>query len=133
MIIKHNRKVLANKRSNSKTSYVRASHTTSEMLDAFEDKLAEFGIESSTDVTAGSDLDSIRSNQRAVEIYGEDYQTKFEDLDGCFGEAGDIVSLAEIKEYWHENSLYNPIPAAYSDFDSWFEDTFNNCLSEYHY
>lgn len=133
MIIKHSRKVLANKSSNPKTSYVRASHTTSEMLEAFEDKLAEFGIESSTDVTAGSDLDSIRSNQRAVEIYSGDYQTKFEDLDGCFGGVGDIVSLAEIKEYWSENSLDDPILAAYSDFDSWFEDTFNNCLSEYHY
>lgn len=102
--------------------------TSADMLEAFEDKLAEFGIESSTSVEA-----SIESDQRAVEIYGEDWNEKYEDLEGGFGgDRGDIYSLGEIKEYWNKENMSDPILSEYSDFNSWWRDTRDNYLAEYY-
>ena len=102
--------------------------TSADMLEAFEDKLAEFGIESSTQVEA-----STESEQRAVEIYGEDWNEKYEDLEGAFGgDRGDIYSLGEIKEYWNKENMSDPVLAEYSDWDSWWRDTRDNFLSEYY-
>ncbi len=71
---------------------------------------------------------------RQVDIYGEDYHEKYEDIEGNYGgEPGRIYSLAEIKDYWNENNQGDPCLAAYRDFESWWRDTRSLCFAEYHW
>lgn len=114
---------------------VQASRSTQDMLDAFEAKLAEVGIESATDVECCDDQSISASDDyhnRQVEIYGEDWQEKYEDVGGGFDSDGEIISLGDIKKYWNENNMDDPILAEYSSFDEWFRDTRDNFLAEYH-
>lgn len=112
---------------------VQASRSTEDMLNAFEAKLAEFGIESSTEVEACGDYPVAASEDldgRSVEIYEEDWDEKFKDVGGGFDADGEILTLGEIKEYWNDNNLGDPVLAEYDDFESWFRDTRDNFLEE---
>lgn len=97
---------------------IKASKSTADMLNAFEDKLAEFGIESSTEIKGSED----------VEIYGEDYHEKYEDVGGGFGDTGKVYSLAEIKEYWNENRHGDPLLEVFDSFDRWWRNTRDNFM-----
>lgn len=104
---------------------IKASKSTADMLDAFQDKLEEFGIESSTDVRASEEDD------RKVEIYDSDYEEKYIDVgQGFGGEQTDVYSVGEMKEYWNENNIGDPVLAEYPDFDAWFKETRANSLQE---
>lgn len=184
---------------------VKASNSTSDMLAAFEDKLYEMGIESSTEVKANDDYDDAvceegmiyedpegsweivsingdevevkevdtgreavvpisevkyfckyglgpypyRSVESSIEdkdeieateypawlndqvdVYGEDYNEKYEDVEGVFGEPGDIYSLADIKAYWNEEREDDPVLQDFRTFDDWFRNTKDNFLTE---
>ena len=50
-------KITAAQKENRKKQVIKASRTNADMLDAFEAKLAEFGIESDTNVEACGDAD----------------------------------------------------------------------------
>lgn len=111
---------------------IKASVSGQEMLDAFEAKLAELGIDSCTKVEASTgdpEMDRIMEQERAVEIYGEDWHEKYEDVGSGFY---DIVSLGELKQYWNENNIGDPVLAEYRSFDDWWRDTRSNYLAEYH-
>ena len=90
--------------------------STADMLDAFESKLAEVGIESSTNVQASDEI-------REAIIDPSDYDEIWIDNDGSFGEPGAQYSLGEIKEYWNGNNSSDPILTEYTDFNSWWADT----------
>lgn len=110
---------------------IKASKSTADMLEAFEDKLAEFGIESKTCVEGASDIDwDDRSRQdREVEVYGEDYNERYEDVGGGFDTDG-IITLAEIKDYWNKNNISDPVLRNYSRYEDWWRDTRDNFLIE---
>lgn len=133
-----------------KMQSIKASHSTAEMLDAFEDKLAEFGIESSTKVcsdeeteydiescdaimssTGDPEMDKIMSKEREVEIYDEDYRDFYTDSAGGFGVDGVNYSLADMKNYWNQNSLGDPSLAYYNSFEDWWNDTRSNFLTKF--
>ena len=67
-----------------------------------------------------------------VEIYAEDYNERYEDLEGAFGERGEIYSLADMKNYWNNNRYSDPVLEHYSSFDSWWRDTRDNFFAEYY-
>ena len=98
--------------------------STADMLDAFQDKLEEFGVESSTDVKASEEDD------RKVEIYDSDYDEKYEDVYGSFGDPGQVYSLAVIKMYWNNNRYSDPVLESYSSFDEWWKDTKNYFIAQ---
>lgn len=88
----------------------------------WEDYRNFFGIEG---------CDAIAASEE-VEINGEDYNEKYEDVGGGFGDVGEIYSLADIKRFWNEDKDDDPILAEYSDFESWWRGTRDNFLSEVH-
>lgn len=112
---------------------IKAAVSTQEMLSAFEEKLAEAGIESSTEVectTGDPEMDDIMTKERQVKIYDRDWSVKYEDVGGGFDSDQSIMSLGEIKEYWNENNMGDPVLEEYPDFESWFKDTRSNFLKE---
>ena len=123
---------------------IKASKSTSDMLEAFESKLQELtgnGVEASIEAGCHTDVESawkdpemteIFGNERAVEIYEEDYNDKYEDVGDGFGEPGTILTLAEIKDYWNQNNMGDPSLESYRTFDEWWADTRSNFLSEYY-
>lgn len=111
-----------------KNRRIQASKTTEDMLNAFEAKLAEAGIESSTEIKGSAhDIDD-----RAVYISESDYSVKFKDVGGGFPTDNEIISLGEIKEWWNANNEGDPVLAEYPDFDSWWIDTRRNYLQDYY-
>ncbi len=137
-------KVIASSMPNRKV--IKASKSTTDMLEAFEAKLAEFGVEASiqagcdSDIESCSDIESswkdpemteIFGNERAVEIYESDYDVKYQDVGGGFDEPGSILTLAEIKEYWNNNNMGDPSLESYNSFEDWWNDTRSNYLEEY--
>ena len=90
--------------------------STADMLDTFQNKLAEIGIESSTNVQASDEI-------REVIVDPSDYDVLWTDTDGMFGEPGATWSLGDLKEYWNGNNMSDPILAEYPDFGSWYADT----------
>ena len=92
--------------------------TSAEMLSAFQDRLADFGVESKTDIEC-------RTVTRDVIINDSDYDEYFTDENGGFGDPGEVYSLGEIKQYWNSNSNDDPILADYPDFESWWAETYN--------
>lgn len=103
--------------------------TSLEMLDAFETRLNELnGVDASCKVEAATNYG------RETEIYGEDYNTKYEDTGAAFGGDGtEIYTLAEIKEYWNEFNETDSVLAEYPSFEMWWQDTRDNFMSEYHW
>lgn len=80
--------------------------------DSFDD------VESATEIMAHED----------VEVRPGDEEIIYEDCGDVFGETGDEISLASIKQYWNENKGYDPSLHMYSSFDDWFSDTKSNYL-----
>ena len=99
--------------------------TSEDMIDAFESRIAELSVRSKTDVTCSDDSDN-----RLVEISDDDYEIKYRDVEGGFGEPGAVYTLAEIKEFWNNENKNDPILVDYSSYDSWFQDTSDNFLEE---
>lgn len=97
---------------------IRASKSVDEMLDAFESKLSEFGIDACTDVTGSTEVD----------VNENDYSEEYRDVGGGFGEPNQIYSVAEMKTYWNENHSGDPVLEEYSSFEDWFKDTKENFL-----
>lgn len=103
--------------------------TSLQMLDAFEARLDELnGVDASCKVEAATNYG------RETEIYGEDYNAKYEDTGAAFGGDGtEIYTLAEIKEYWNEFNETDSVLAEYPSFEMWWQDTRDNFMSEYHW
>lgn len=97
------------------------------MLEAFETRLEELKVDSSTKVAASYDIDE---DNKAVEVFDTDADYIYKDVEGGFGEKDAEYTLAEIKQYWNNNYDSDPILEEYDDFNTWWEDTCNNFLIE---
>ena len=106
-----------------KRKSITAATSTEDMLDAFQERLAELSVGGSTEVTAATD-------EKAVEIKDSDYDNRYEDVEGGFGEAGAVYSLGEIKEYWNKSHDGDPVLAEYDSYEDWWKDTRDNFLKE---
>ena len=111
-----------------------ATASVDEMLEAFENRLADFGIESACGVESACDVDSacavnsaqaIYGDERTVTIYEGDDDELYRDEDGSFCDGG-ICSLAEIKSWWNRDKDSDPVLLDYDSFDEWFSDTVEN-------
>lgn len=103
---------------------IKASKSAEQMLNAFEDKLSEFGIESCDKITSAEELEDIEERDE-VEITDSDSDIMYEDLGG-FGKDGEWISLEEIKKYWNSEKDHDPSLMYYDDFRDWFRDTIDN-------
>lgn len=108
------------------TTAIKAA-TTADMLDAFEGKLADFGIQSKTNISCDDNSDSF---DRSVQIDSDDYQYSYKDVEGGFGEPGEIYSLAEIKDFWNRENMNDPVLVDYPSYELWWNDTLSNFLKE---
>ena len=102
---------------------IRASKGIADMIDAFEGRLAE--VDSKTNVNCTT-IDS-----SDIEIIDSDWYEKYIDVGGGFGDAGEVYSLGEVKEYWNKNKDEDPELGYYSDFYSWWDDTKRHYMKEY--
>lgn len=105
---------------------IKASTSIDDMLAAFEDKLADLGVESSTTIQSSEAI----YGDREVEIYDEDWDDCYEDVGGGFGAPGAVYSLGQIKEEWNSDNEEDPSMASFPDFDSWWDETRSNFLIE---
>ena len=119
------------------SSYQGEPKSLGDMIEAFQDKLAEFEVESTTDLACKSNVqceEDISCKQeyikgdKSVEIRPEDNDLFFKDEGGGFGETNAVYSLAEIKEMWNNDYEDDPVVGAYASFDDWWKDTYNNYL-----
>lgn len=62
-------------------------------------------------------------HDRSVNINKNDSNIVYEDTQGQFTDAGGDVSLAELKTYWNDSNMSDPILAQYSSFEEWLSDT----------
>lgn len=104
--------------------------TATDMINVFEDKLNEFGVESKTSVCSSDEVLARSLAERAVQIFDEDYDEEFKDVGGGFGDPDNIYTLAEIKDYWNRENVYDPILEEYSSYNDWWNDTRSNFLLE---
>ena len=72
------------------------------------------------------------TKERHVTIDKGDYSRLFKDVGGGFDADNEIISLADMKQYWNDNNMGDPVLEEYIDFDSWFKDTRTNFLQEYY-
>lgn len=100
------------------------------MLEAFETRLEELKVDSSTKVTASYSTDEEGQDNKSVEVFDTDADYIYKDVEGGFGEKDAEYTLAEIKQYWNNNYDSDPILEEYDDFNTWWEDTCNNFLIE---
>lgn len=113
-------KITKNKIVASSQTPVKAT-TTADMLAAFEDKLAEFGVQSSTDIRCSEDETDL-----SVEIFDGDDEIFYQDIDGAFGIPGDYYTLADIKEYWNDEYRSDYSLSEFGSFEAWWEETCGN-------
>ena len=108
--------------------------TTADMLDAFEAKLDELGVDPDTvegcSVTASRDFDDQMRTERQVEIFEEDYHDRYQDVGGGFGDPGDFYTLADIKGFWNDANVGDPVLEMFPSFDVWWRETRNNYMVE---
>lgn len=97
--------------------------TANDMIDAFEERIAELSVQTSTSISCSTD-------SLSVEINDSDYEYRYEDVEGGFGDPGKIYTLAEIKDYWNRENQNDPVLQEYSDYQTWWNDTLNNFLKE---
>lgn len=116
---------------------IKASKSTADLLEAFEDRLADFGVEACDNVEASTNDEDWRARQeeRAVEIDDYDYELDYEDVGGggfeeVSKDGSPILSLGEIKEYWNKNNINDPVLENYDTFEDWWSDTRSNYLRE---
>ena len=115
------RKVVKASKDVSQKTKIVASKSTDEMLQAFEDKLEEFGIQSKTCVNSETDIAA--SDNKSVEIYEGDVWAEYVDDNGEFGEPGATYNMRDIKEYWNNENMSDPVLEGYASFDEWWADT----------
>ena len=99
--------------------------STSDMLNAFEAKLAEMSVDSCSDIKGSEDLHS-----EEVPIEEADYHDMWQDVGGGFGDPGEFYSLADIKGYWNDQREYDPCVNIYNTFEAWWEDTKHNYMKK---
>ena len=84
---------------------IKASKSTADMLNAFEDKLAEFGIESSTEIKGSED----------AETYGEDYHE--ENVEASIRNSIELDDIQE-ERLWEIAERYNTSDPVSGDWDT---------------
>lgn len=47
----------------------------------------------------------------------------YKDIHGVMGTPGDIWTSAELRKYWKDEHMNDPVMSEYDSFDSWFRDT----------
>lgn len=53
----------------------------------------------------------------------------FKDVNGLFGDVGEILTIAQMREYWEENKDYDPVLMEYRNYKEWLKDTLDNMES----
>lgn len=121
------RKRIICKSTHNRNSIKCSSGTTAEMLDAFENALSGKDIQSATCVNS-TEYPAFLGKE--VDVYGEDYNDRYQDVGGAFGKPGEVYRLADIKAYWNEENQNDPSLSVFDSFDSWWRETKNNFLIE---
>ena len=53
----------------------------------------------------------------------------FRDVHGLFGDVGEILTIAQMREYWEENKDSDPVLLEYNNYKEWLKDTLDNMES----
>lgn len=53
----------------------------------------------------------------------------FRDVHGLFGDVGEILTIAQMREYWEENKDRDPVLMEYRNYKDWLKDTLDNMES----
>lgn len=53
----------------------------------------------------------------------------FKDVNGLFGDVGEILTIAQMREYWEENKDHDPVLMEYRNYKEWLKDTLDNMES----
>lgn len=53
----------------------------------------------------------------------------FRDVHGLFGDVGEILTIAQMREYWEENKDRDPVLLEYNNYKAWLKDTLDNMES----
>lgn len=53
----------------------------------------------------------------------------FRDVHGLFGDVGEILTIAQMREYWEENKDRDPVLLEYNNYKEWLKDTLDNMES----
>ena len=53
----------------------------------------------------------------------------FRDVHGLFGDVGEILTIAQMREYWEENKDRDPVLMEYRNYKEWLKDTLDNMES----
>ena len=53
----------------------------------------------------------------------------FKDVNGLFGDVGEILTIAQMREYWEENKDSDPVLMDYRNYKEWLKDTLDNMES----
>ena len=53
----------------------------------------------------------------------------FKDVNGLFGDVGEILTIAQMREYWEENKDDDPVLMEYRNYKEWLKDTLDNMES----
>ena len=53
----------------------------------------------------------------------------FRDVHGLFGDVGEILTIAQMREYWEENKDHDPVLMEYRNYKEWLKDTLDNMES----
>ena len=113
------------------TNPLKASRSVDDMLDAFEDRIAELSVQSSTDIEAGCHADEdieaaceekLEASEE-VSISATDSEELYKDVSGALGDNDAVYSLADLKQLWNEGKDGDPVIAEYKSFQEWFNDT----------
>lgn len=60
------------------------------------------------------------SSSKSVLIHDKDYDLCYYDEDGLLGDIGEIISSADIKQYWNNNYAEDPVLAQHRTFGNWW-------------
>lgn len=103
---------------------VSASMTIGDMIDAFQTKLDEVKVDSSSDIACIDEIDA----SREVDILPSDDLNMYEDKGAGFADAGEVVTLADLKDYWNRENETDLSLSYYDSFDDWLNDTLSNYI-----
>lgn len=53
----------------------------------------------------------------------------FRDVHGLFGDVGEILTIAQMREYWEDNKDRDPVLMEYRNYKEWLKDTLDNMES----
>lgn len=94
-----------------------SNKSTSDMLAAFENKLA------SMQVTSSKNIKGATESNLYVAVNDADEEIVYQDIDGAFGDPGEYYTLADIKTYWNNEYEADYSLQEYGSFDAWWADT----------